>query len=260
MGLEQLAQLLHQELKTLVGLEWLATALTVVIALAITALVSHLVTKALRRMLSHDSSPLPSSSIIVNVARVFVWLVGASVILSTQFGIDVTAAITALGVGGIAISLGFQDTLSNLIGGLQVSLTGLVEPGDHIEVGGQRGTVKDVTWRHTTIETAASETVVIPNSVINKSSLIKLRPTNCITVALVVTKKDLPLKDIVAALEETADRATAPITAVQRSARALFAESTVDGYKGTLTIWVEDASKSAEVKNAILSETAALLR
>ena len=41
----------------------------------------------------------------------------------------------ALGIGGIAISLGFQDTLSNLIGGLQVSLLRIIKPGDNIEVG-----------------------------------------------------------------------------------------------------------------------------
>lgn len=52
-------------------------------------------------------------------------MVGGSVMLSTCFGIDVSAAITALGIGGIAISLGFQDTISNLIGGVQVSCCAL---------------------------------------------------------------------------------------------------------------------------------------
>ena len=53
--------------------------------------------------------------------------------LSTCYGVDVSAAITALGIGGIAISLGFQDTIANLIGGLQVSLLRIIKPGDNIE-------------------------------------------------------------------------------------------------------------------------------
>ena len=116
---------LYGIIQSVVHVEWLSTALTVAIALAFTALVARAVTKVLRRVLSHDNSPLPSSSIFVNIARIAVWAVGVSVVLSSCFGIDVSAAITALGIGGIAISLGFQDTLSNLIGGVQVSITGL---------------------------------------------------------------------------------------------------------------------------------------
>ena len=120
---------LYGIIQSVVHVEWLSTALTVAIALAFTALVARAVTKVLRRVLSHDNSPLPSSSIFVNIARIAVWAVGVSVVLSSCFGIDVSAAITALGIGGIAISLGFQDTLSNLIGGVQVSITGLVGGG-----------------------------------------------------------------------------------------------------------------------------------
>ena len=40
--------------------------------------------------------------------------------LDSCFGVDTSSLITALGVGGIAVSLGFQDTLSNFIGGLHV--------------------------------------------------------------------------------------------------------------------------------------------
>ena len=173
---------LYDVIQGVVHVEWLSTALTVAIALAFTAFVAHVATKVLRRVLSHDNSPLPSSSIFINIARVAVWAIGVSVVLSSCFGIDVSAAITALGIGGIAISLGFQDTLSNLIGGVQVSITGLVEPGDYIEVGGQRGVVRDVTWRHTSLETLSGERVVVPNSVINKSSLTHLPPLEKVVV------------------------------------------------------------------------------
>ena len=58
-------------------------------------------------------------------------------------------------------SLGFQDTLSNLIGGLQVSLLRIIKPGDNIEVGSATGVVKDITWRHTTIRNGAGEEVLL---------------------------------------------------------------------------------------------------
>ena len=98
------------------------------------------------------------------------WITGVCIMLSTCFRVDVSAAITALGIGGIAISLGFQDTLSNLIGGLQVSLLRIIKPGDNIEVGSSTGVVKDITWRHTTIRNGAGEEVLIPNSIISKTA------------------------------------------------------------------------------------------
>ena len=76
----------------------------------------------MRKMLHYNEEKnLPSSSIFVNIARGAVWLLGVCIMLSTCYGVDVSAAITALGIGGIAISLGFQDTIANLIGGLQAA-------------------------------------------------------------------------------------------------------------------------------------------
>ena len=168
-----------------VGSAWLGTLITAGVIIVITAVVGHLLTKFLRRVLNY-SDELPSSSIFVNIGRAIVWVVGGSVVLSTCFGVDVSAAITALGIGGIAISLGFQDTISNLIGGVQVSLLRIVSPGDNISVGGAAGVVKDVNWRHTTITNSKGEMVVIPNSIINKTSLVHLPPTGKVTLSLVV--------------------------------------------------------------------------
>ena len=168
-----------------VGSAWLGTLITAVVIIVITAVVGHLLTKFLRRVLNY-SDELPSSSIFINIGRAIVWVVGGSVVLSTCFGVDVSAAITALGIGGIAISLGFQDTISNLIGGVQVSLLRIVSPGDNISVGGAAGVVKDVNWRHTTITNSKGEMVVIPNSIINKTSLVHLPPTGKVTLSLVV--------------------------------------------------------------------------
>lgn len=90
-----------------VGNAWLGALITAAVIIAITAVVGHLLTKFLRRVLNY-SDELPSSSIFINIGRAIVWVVGGSVVLSTCFGVDVSAAIAALGIGGIAISLGFR--------------------------------------------------------------------------------------------------------------------------------------------------------
>ena len=151
----------------------LQTLLVAAAILIITAIVSHMVAKGLRQLLMHDEVALPSSSIFVNIARATLWVLGLCVALSTCFGIDVSAAVAALGVGGIALSLGFKDTASNLIGGLQVSLMGLVVPGDNIRVGTSSGVVEDVSWRQTVVRTVDGQQIIIPNSIINTAALEK---------------------------------------------------------------------------------------
>ncbi len=107
-----------------------------------------------------------------------------SIILQSCFGINPNALVTALGVGGVALSLGLQDTLSNLIGGIQMTLMGVVRPGDNIEIGSETGVVTDVGLRHTTIITKLGETVIVPNSVISKTSLVQLPASGAIQGAV----------------------------------------------------------------------------
>ena len=170
---------LEHYIQGIVHVDWLTTALAAAVILAVTAVFARLTVRFMRKMLHYNEEKnLPSSSIFVNIARGAVWLLGVCIMLSTCYGVDVSAAITALGIGGIAISLGFQDTIANLIGGLQVSLLRIIKPGDNIEVGSSSGVVKDITWRHTTIRNSKGEEVVIPNSIINKTALTHLPPTN----------------------------------------------------------------------------------
>ncbi len=246
------AESLYDFLQRVVPLSWLSMLLTLVIVIVVTAIISRLATKLLRRWLSRDNSPLPSSSIFINITRVVIWAIGISVVLSTCFDVDVSAAVTALGIGGIAVSLGFQDTLSNLISGVQVSITGIVEPGDNISVGGQSGIVRDVTWRHTAIENAVGERIIIPNSVINSTALVKLRPLTTIVVPVVVTTAGARLAEIADKMETAATAAVSAVDEVVQPARTLFTEVTDYGYRGTLTIVISDDSKVAPAKNAIL--------
>ena len=111
---------------------------------------SRIAARTLRKLLERDSNPLPSSSILVNIARGVIWALGASVLLDACFGINANALVAALGVGGIAVSLGFQDTLSNLIGGLQVIFMGIVKPGGQHRGGGRdrRGAGRHVASHH----------------------------------------------------------------------------------------------------------------
>lgn len=266
-----------------------AWAVIIVIA---TRVVEKLTVKAAMRMLHHDSNPLPSSSIIINIVRAIIWIVGASIVLDSCFGVNTSSVIAALGVGGIAVSLGFQDTLSNLIGGLQVTFMGIVKPGDNIEVGSERGVVQDVTWRHTTIKDSLGQTVIIPNSIISTTALVHLLPASRVTVPFSVPRtyptlrelearrgdasavgndeaatardraragKPVDLDELSAQIIAEARRAAESASAVTDGPSVFFSEVGELGIKGSVVLTVADASKTSAAKDAVVRAIAAML-
>ena len=162
--------------------QWLGTVISAGIILFATWLAGHFAHHALKHMGESEKTPLPAGSILGNIARVAIYIVGIGALCNVCFNYDLTGFIAALGVGGIAVSLGMQDTLSNLIGGLQVSLGKLVQPGDYIEVNDTRGCVQDITWRHTIIQDPTGANHVVPNSVMNKSSIARLGESGLLSV------------------------------------------------------------------------------
>lgn len=80
-------------------------------------------------------------------------------------GINISPLIAGLGIGGLAVALALQPTLSNLFAGTYVITEGVVSAGDYIEMeGGVTGYVVDVNWRSTRLRTWTNNLVVIPNS------------------------------------------------------------------------------------------------
>jgi small-conductance mechanosensitive channel len=81
------------------------------------------------------------------------------------FDVSVTPILTTLGVGGLAVALALQDTLSNLFAGFYVSISGLLHIGDYIKLNtGEEGYITDINWRCTTMRGTTNNLVIIPNN------------------------------------------------------------------------------------------------
>ena len=98
------------------------------------------------------------------IAMVLVYGVGALLVMD-QLTINISPLIAGLGLGGLAVALAIQPTLSNLFAGTYVMTEGVISSGDYIELeNGIAGYVIDVGWRSTRIRTWHNNMVVIPNS------------------------------------------------------------------------------------------------
>lgn len=90
------------------------------------------------------------------------------------FGVNPTAVVAGLGVGGIAVALAAQKTLENVIGGISLILDKVVLVGDTLRVGNIEGTVEDLGLRSTRIRTSDRTVVSLPNGQIANMTLENL--------------------------------------------------------------------------------------
>ena len=98
------------------------------------------------------------------ISMTLVYGLGALLVLD-QLDINISPLIAGLGLGGLAVALAIQPTLSNLFAGTYVMTEGVITPGDYIELeNGIAGYVIDVGWRSTRIRTFYNNMVVVPNS------------------------------------------------------------------------------------------------
>jgi small-conductance mechanosensitive channel len=111
----------------------------------------------------------PVAGVLRIAVRMIIFAVGALVLLST-LGISIAPVLATVGVGGLAVALGLQDTLASLFAGIHLILTGNIRVGDFVRLeSGDEGFIEDIGWRATRVRTPADNTVVVPNSRIAQS-------------------------------------------------------------------------------------------
>lgn len=162
----------------------LTQALTILAILSVTHFLSRLSVGYVALGLCRVSGfPI---SLLRNLTAVLVYALGLLVILD-YLKVSVTPLITALGVGGLAVALALQDTLSNLFAGIHILATRKVRTGDYVKLeSGEEGYVRDITWRNTAIEALAGNLIIVPNG--------KL-------ASAIVTNFDLPASDSAVLIE-----------------------------------------------------------
>ena len=138
-----------------IALSWLA--------LRLVDLVAGLSIRRLQRV--HRSGDLALLRLINRLLKAAIVLVGLLVLLYLA-GVDLTAALTGLGVGGIAIGFGAQKTIENLFGGVMVISDKPINVGDACKVGEFVGTVEDIGIRSTRIRTLDRAVVAVPNGLL----------------------------------------------------------------------------------------------
>ena len=116
-----------------------------------------------RRSLAADRAALGSISIIGVIINAVIW---SFVVLLTldNLGIDITALVAGLGIGGIAVALAVQNIFGDLFASLSITLDRPFVVGDFLIVGDVLGTVETIGVKSTRLRSLSGEQIVMPNS------------------------------------------------------------------------------------------------
>lgn len=88
----------------------------------------------------------------------------AFIFVLNTFGVQTTSLVALVGAAGLAVGLALQGTLSNVAAGVMIILFRPIKTGDFVDIGGQTGTVKDITLNFTELAATGNYQIIIPNA------------------------------------------------------------------------------------------------
>ena len=161
-------------------------ALYVLSWLSVTVVAAGLAGKLVALYGNQSQQALPVTSLTEHIAKTAIVVFGLLMILH-GLGISITPLLTALGVGGLAVALALQDTLSNLFSGFYLTVARQIRIGDYIKLeSGHEGYVEDIGWRSTQIRMLPNNMVLVPNNKLGGA---------------IITNYNLPSKELAVPIE-----------------------------------------------------------
>lgn len=160
--------------------------LTVLWLASITIVILRLADQVVQKYSTQLASALPLTSLTQHLVKGIILTLGGLMILNA-LGVSITPILTALGVGGLAVALALQETLTNLFSGIYITMARQVRVGDYIKLdSGEEGYVADIAWRSTRIRNLPNNWIVVPNTKLAQA---------------IVTNFDLPSPDMAVLVE-----------------------------------------------------------
>jgi small conductance mechanosensitive channel len=106
---------------------------------------------------------------LVTLVQTIQWILVVTVVVSallmllSEFGIDITPLLASAGVAGLAVTLGAQSLIKDLIGGILIIIENQYAVGDSIVVGTVSGEVERITLRTTQVRAVNGDLQIVPN-------------------------------------------------------------------------------------------------
>jgi|TARA_Y100000294_G_scaffold80864_1_gene75958 small-conductance mechanosensitive channel len=143
---------------------YVSNFLIIILVASITHAAAKLIVGLLDLWSKKQGGGFPSTTMFTNFVWITVYSIGLLVILDA-LNISIAPMLTALGIGGLAVSLALKDTLTDVFAGLHILLSKKVQPGDFVSLdSGEMGYIQNITWRNTKMLERTNNIIHIPNT------------------------------------------------------------------------------------------------
>lgn len=126
-----------------------------------------------------------ASKLIRDLLTWVVYLVLVLFLLQVVYGVSITPFLAGSAVLTVVIGFAVQDTLINLIAGVVFHFEDSIRLGDWLEIDGNMGEVKEMSWRAIRLQSAANEIFVIPNQDFTKKTFTNLSRVNAARIQII---------------------------------------------------------------------------
>ncbi len=125
--------------------------------------VAFLTKKIIKKTIKKLEKAKEIGDFLSDTVYIVILIIGAITALS-KLGINTSALVASLGLGGFALGFALKDIIANFVAGILILLTEPFKIGDFIEVSGKKGEVKSINLRHTILEDEEGDKILIPNN------------------------------------------------------------------------------------------------
>lgn len=166
--------------------------------------VIRLLVAAVRRVLEKSRLEKAAHSLVLSIVKAgLIILLG--LMIASRLGVDITGAVALASVLTLAISLSLQNMLTNVFGGFTVLTNHPFHSGDYVDIGGQAGTVEEISMTYTRLATPDNKIILIPNGTVATAQIINYSAAPTRRVELTVSASyDAPTRKVIDTLLEAA--------------------------------------------------------
>jgi small-conductance mechanosensitive channel/CRP-like cAMP-binding protein len=169
-----------------------------------------------------------------------------------SLGVNVTGIFATSAVATAVIGLSLQDMLGNIASGIALEFESDIRIGDFIKCGDSSGWVKHVRLRHTAIETADGDTVMLPNSFMTRSPVVVLARARRQFVPFTMPYARNP-QDLIDAVTSALRASPIPDVAVDPPPFCLVLEMAPGHIRYAAVVWVLKPGQEVLAISAVLN-------
>ena len=240
MGVEQTVQQARANLNTLTGNLAFDTLISGIITFLVCCIAIKIVKAVMNRALSRATKlDVPIKNLITKLITTLLWAL-TIIIVAGAFGINATSLVAVLSVAGLALSLSVQNLLTNFFSGIMLLINKPFKEGDFVELGDKVGTVKNIGFFNTVLNTPDNISIAIPNGDLTSAAVKNYsREPNRRVDLTFSASYDMPTEKVKSAIEEAIAMDSRILADPAPFVRLLSYESSCIKY--VTRVWVKNA-------------------